>query len=701
MNDGKVVIDVELGTKSFEEEIRQTEAYLMKLQKSYEGAMNKKGKYTANEEAMAKLRVEIEKTNNKLTDLKRKQEELDKIDLLNFKDSINDIGNSVSKVITKVGKWALAVFGVRSAYMFVRQAMSTLAQYNEQLATDVEYIRFALASVLQPVIEKLVQLIYKLLTYVAYLAKAWFNIDLFANASVNAFKKANTGAKELKKTLTGFDKLNVLNENGSVGVLGGLPSTDLGDWEKVEIPGWLEWIKNNGTFIGDILKMIAAAILAIKFNLGLIGFLGLTIVIEGIVNLIKDLKTYLSDPTWYNFSKILADIGIILAGFGIIFGLTNPIGQALLIIGAIVIAIADLIQNLETLKWLIENPSWENFGVAFKRWIKSAGLFGKVVDKLIDSTNKETKATDLLTRAEENLKKARDNLKTATDNYVQAVDNAEEALKRLKEAEQKTGLSGKELYKQVQNGTLDYKNMTAQQKEVYKAYLNNINAQDELTYRTKVLNQIKKDEEKQSLLNELRILDESKAYDQYKEKVTTAYKEGEISATEARDLINSAMRSMSDESKKTFVQDLPSDIKNGLEPSKYQSAWTKFKNAWNNFINGLQTSIHITSSGTYSGGGGRGFATGGLAYYKPVKLATGAVINQPGRGVPISRAYGGEAGAEGIIPLTDEAALETIGRTIGKHTKLNADITLELESRILARVLKEINSDRNFARNGG
>ena len=698
--DGKVVIGIDGDTKNFDAQIKKLEDDLIRLVQEY-NAISKAKPYDNQKKDLIELDSKIEKVKNQLSSLREKQEEIDNENLSNFKNEIDNIGTSVSGVIKKVGKWALAVFGVRSAYMFVRQAMSTLSQYNEQMATDIEYIRFALASMLQPIIEKIIQLIYKLLAYVGYLAKAWFNVDLFANASAKAFSKANKGAKDLKKTLAGFDKLNVLNENGSVGVLGGLPSADLSDWQNIKIPAWLEWIKNNGTLVGNILKIIAAAILAIKFNLGLIGFLGLTVVIEGIVNLVKDLKVYLDNPTWNNFSKVLANIGVTLAGFGIIFGLTNPIGQILLIIGAIVIAIADLIQNIETLKWLIENPSWENFATALNRWLKSCGLLGNAIVDLTDSTEKETKATDLLTKAENNLKRARDNLKKATDQYVYAVDNAEEAVKRLKEAEEKTGLSGEELYKKVQSGTLDYKNMTAQQKEVYKAYLDNINAQDELTYRTNLLTDAKKEEEKQSILNELRTLDEAKSYDTYKEKVVNAFKEGKINATEAKDLINSAMRSMSNESRKTFVQDLPNDIKNGLEPTKYESAWSKFKRAWNNFFNGLNSTIHVTTSGTYSGGGGRGFKTGGLAYYKPVKLATGAVINRPGRGVPISKAYGGEAGAEGIIPLTDEAALEKIGTTLGKHVKFNADITLELEGRILARVMEEINANRNFARNGG
>lgn len=695
--DGWITIGTELETKSFDKQIGELEYELKQIE--YE--LEHKKELNLDSRTIQEYETKVEKLKNRIISLREQQEKINNSDLINIKDSIDDIGNSVKNVVTKVTKWGLAIFGIRSAYNFVRQSVSTLSQYNNQIATDISYIRYAIASTLQPVIERIIQLVYKLLAYVGYLAKAWFNVDIFANASVSAFNKANKSASALKKTLAGFDEMNVLNDNGSVGALGGLPSMNLQDWKDVEIPAWLKWIEQHGEFIKNILILIGSAILALKFNLGLIGFAGLTIVITGIVNLVKDLKVYLSDPTWNNFSKVLADIGVTLAGFGIIFGLTNPIGQILLIIGAIVIAIADLIQNIETLKWLIENPSWENFGIALKRWLQSCGLLGKAVSLLINSTNEESKATNLLIEAENNLKRARDNVKTATDNYVRAVDNAEDALKRLKEAEEKTGISGEELYQKVQNGTLDYKNMTNQQKEVYKAYLNNINAQDELTYRTELLTESKKEEEKQSLLTELQTLDEAKAYDTYKEKVVKAFNEGKISAKEAKDLINSSMRSMSDESRKTFTQDLPNDIKSGLEPSKYQSAWSKFKNAWNNFFGGLASTIHIGTSGTYSGGGGRGFAKGGIAYYEPIKLASGAVINQPGQGVPLRTPVGGERGAEGILPLTDSQQMELLGASIGRHVNITANIPVYAYNRQVDRQIRKIQAEDDFAFNGG
>ena len=61
--------------------------------------------------------------------------------------------DNIAKTVTRL---ALAVFGVRSVYSAIRGAMSTLSQYDEQMATNIEYIRFVLASALKPIIETII-----------------------------------------------------------------------------------------------------------------------------------------------------------------------------------------------------------------------------------------------------------------------------------------------------------------------------------------------------------------------------------------------------------------------------------------------------------------------------------------------------------------------------------------------------------------
>ena len=262
--DGYVVIDTQLNTKKFDAQIKEIEYELKQL--DYELSHAKELKLDKRTIDEYNKRVEV--LSNKLIDLRKKQNELNRVDFSGFK-------NSIDGVIKKIAKWGLALFGIRSMYMFIRQSASTLSQYNEQLATDLSYIRFALASMLQPLIERIIDLVYKLLAYVNYIAQAWFGINLFANASAKAFNKANSSANKLKKTLSSFDEMNILNKDGSVGTIGGIPSTDLSNLRDIEIPEWIKWIANNKDLLLGIATALGTAFALSKItgwlsNLGLL-----------------------------------------------------------------------------------------------------------------------------------------------------------------------------------------------------------------------------------------------------------------------------------------------------------------------------------------------------------------------------------------------------------------------------------------------
>lgn len=260
----KVIIGTELDTKSFDAQIEELKFKLDDLEETYKQALKDND---WDEKALKELERDIEKVSNRLVDLKKKQDSLNTSSFSGMSSQLTNIGNGVERVIKKVTRWGLAIFGIRSAYMFVRQAMSTLSQYNEQLGTDVEYIRFALATTLQPIIERIIQLVYTLLQYIGYIAKAWFGVNIFANASAKAFNKNNKAIagstsnakklnKELQKTLAGFDEMNVLQENkdtdtGGGGSAGGggfkAPSIDLSELKEFDsntVGTWLEKLKD-------------------------------------------------------------------------------------------------------------------------------------------------------------------------------------------------------------------------------------------------------------------------------------------------------------------------------------------------------------------------------------------------------------------------------------------------------------------------
>lgn len=63
-------------------------------------------------------------------------------------------------------------------------------------------------------------------------------------------------------------------------------------------------------------------------------------------------------------------------------------------------------------------------------------------------------------------------------------------------------------------------------------------------------------------------------------------------------------------------------------------------------------------------------------------------------------AVGGEAGREGVIPLTDSQAMETLGEAIGRYITINANITNTMNGRVLSRQIQQIQNERSFAYNG-
>ena len=94
-----------------------------------------------------------------------------------------------------------------------------------------------------------------------------------------------------------------------------------------------------------------------------------------------------------------------------------------------------------------------------------------------------------------------------------------------------------------------------------------------------------------------------------------------------------------------------------------------------------------------------GIDLGTLPTFSLPRLAVGGIVNMPSRGVPIGGAIAGESGAEGVIPLTDTQAMETLGATIGKYITINANITNTMNGRVISRELQKINTNNDFAMN--
>ena len=338
MSDGYVTIDVEANTKSFEKQIDEVEARLEEI----DLMLSSPKEFNLTESDITKLNVEAEKLNNKLTIMRKKQEEIDNAGLSKMRASLDKVGTSLGGIIKKVTKWGLAVFGVRAAYNFVRQSVSILSSQNEQMAADIEYIRYALASTLQPVIEFIIKLVYQLLSLIGSIVKTLTGKNIFENAN-KGLDQANKSAKELKKQLAGFDEMNILTDSSSDASGGTIkPSFDLSDLENADISGIYTWIdKVKGVFdtgFDKIKENVKKVMGDLGFSKEFIGawefavdgvklaFDGLFDTTSGVLEMITGLATGDSDKVKEGFGIATKGIGemflgllkIILGVFGMI-----------------------------------------------------------------------------------------------------------------------------------------------------------------------------------------------------------------------------------------------------------------------------------------------------------------------------------------------------------------------------------------------
>lgn len=325
----------------------------------------------------------------------------------------------------------------------------------------------------------------------------------------------------------------------------------------VSLAGILKSVKTLFTNIGSIALIVAGAVLLIK------GYC------DGWVNGVD----------WKNLLTTLGGIAIALTGIGIKFGTFGvSIGLVAAGIALVVLGMKDFIKNgpsLQNMILIIGGAAAVAVGLATAGVsVLVAAIIGAVtaVTAFTAALLLEEPAIMSVEEAQEQLTAAKEAAVAAENSYINAVDGAESAMNRLKDAEEAAGVTGAELYAQVQSGTLDYANMTDAQKEVYKAYLDNEKKQQDLKTATEEFNAAKKAETLASFENQLALAKESGSYDEFKQSVVAAFEAGEISAEEARDLLGKSMSEMSDSAQKTFMEDIPGAITDGLDPSQYETA---------------------------------------------------------------------------------------------------------------------------------
>lgn len=296
-----------------------------------------------------KIKGKIEETNirQQANDAKKLEDTSENVgnNVNSATQSSKNFGDSIGSAIKRVARLALGIFSIRSAYNLVRQASSTLAQYDKEYANNLEYIRYVLAQTLAPIIKWIMNMLQTVLGYVNYIAKAWFNVTIFSSKTASNFASATKNTAKMKKNLqsTTFDEMNVLKDtNNSNSIPTFRP-------ENVQIPDWLKKFAELGKpvidFFNDIIKKYGPVKGGILIVVGaLAGFMILKSLIKLFTSFGKAFTGFGVDFTGF-FDSLGKSVEII-AIFG---GISLVLGQVIDLIEAFSeseISMADAVQLL-------------------------------------------------------------------------------------------------------------------------------------------------------------------------------------------------------------------------------------------------------------------------------------------------------------------------------------------------------------------
>lgn len=643
-----------------------------------------------------RVKEKVRETNEQLTKAGASAERLKIVGELG--KGFDSINSKIRSTVGSVIRWGLALISIRSIYGMLSSAASTLSSTNAQIGANIEYLRAMLASALQPVIERIINLVYTLLVYLNTITKSWFGIDLFANASAIAMNKASKSAggvskglgkarkeaEEMNKQLAGFDEMNVLQDNtqaaagggggGGAGAGGG--GATLPSFPEVDTK-WMEnFLKLKDEVIAGLFG-IAAGLLALKLGATPLQALGIALIIGGIAYAIEGLLKYLQDPKLANLGQMIQGIGIAILGVGILIG-SVPV----MIIGAITLLVATVIRYWEQIKGVLQGAvDW-----IFQQAANIGGIpgmmietIGQVLEILIEAFDWVVKGVQDVVDGIIKIVKGfiSGDMSMVLDGLKQLVIGLLEIILGLV-----TGFLGvvlgavKEMWLAIGLVVTTFISMIiAAIKGLWdgiKAIVGGIAKWVNSNIITPVANFFK------GLWNGI------------KSGVQGAY-----------DNIKKIFGGIVDFFK-GIINKIVNTFKN-LGGKVGDTVGGAFKGVVNGVLGGVEKILNspIKSINSMIGEINKipGVSINKLSTFKLPRLAKGGIINQPGRGLPVGNAIAGERGAEGVIPLTDSQQMAMLGETIGKYININATVPVYVGNRQIAKEIKKINAEDDFAYN--
>lgn len=609
-----------------------------------------------------KLESQYEKLSNQLTTLRKKQFDINNTDFNDVNEELGKNENAVSKVISKVTKWGAALFGIRAVYGIIRKVGQTALNGDDKMTQTIQNNWVGLSVLLKPIIEAIVNMMKKAVTGILYFFSLLSGQDLIAKANAEAIKQQASATDKLTKATdkynASFDEANVVPSNNS----SDLSSSGIDKSTLFDINDLSESTRKNIEKIAEALQPIYDFVKKI---------------VDWALKNPDTVITILGGLALLSFiSKLMG-----VSGVSGLLGLSGVLGT-LLTIGAIAIGIyiigsniKKVISELKELKKVLDSEK--------EAWKTNANESIKAFDEVIEAIKKGEGTISGSKNTWVNYTAAlQNNIKKMQENKFASKEQADayliDTMKRI----------------EAMKADFDMTELTYEQQAEYLGIISDT-IRTLQPYEDKIMSVTGKHSEYYDKLVYL-----NKIYDEVNGNLGGTSKQfqevGKSTETAANKVgtFDWALKGLdkSTDTSKNKIGDLITKMA-GLNSKEIGITMNSksFKTDLENLLNNnLRTSLSSI------------FNVLGMNVKIPtIKLKTGGIINYPGSGVPVGngRAVGGEAGAEGIIPLTDSQAMDQLGSAIGRYVVINITNELNVEGRTLLRILKKIDENSNFAAN--
>ena len=544
---------------------------------------------------------------------------------------------------------------IKKAFQGIRGLFQDFAGYNTKWQRTMNVIKYNLHAILEPFMDKIAQFLVNCIGFVDIISMKVQ--EAFGSVPISLFDQAAADAQKMKEELeaaanvtAGFDELHDIGSDNTgandlfgdiykpqlsqewidlanqIGDLfAGLIKGDLGFgdvidfiWKKLQELGqkiW-DWFKNTslGKWITENWQHLLWTLLNIFIAWKLFKIVGPML-----------LKAFTGWLTKGSAGSLFTGLGTKISGFlskGLYTGMNGAtvtmgkfLGGIALVGGGIALAGT---QAAKAGKNWQDYNGWQKAGAVGAVGLGSAmaGLgavmlgasgpvgwavagataLGSLVIGMSQTQNgmKSLKEeTEEWQQANEQLQQALMNVETTNQNYVIALAD-------IKQLEQETGESGEDLANAVDSGQRSVKDLTVAELKLYNAYKTGQKViQDQIDARQQAYKLAQKEsKEKADMLAQQG--KETKSYDELREHIVKCWENGTMSAEDARDKISRYLVDMDLQSRVTFIENLPANLREGLDPGKYESAMTKLGNwmgeKFGKFGDGLKSIFGIATN---------------------------------------------------------------------------------------------------------